>query len=132
MLYVEHGTLRFAYNANGEPQIADVLAWDESIREIVLTAVVEDPLMWTFKVSVNGENEKIALNRVPQMTGMVPWTGISVGRDARGPVLRDLRERKGTFPWNGTLKSVTYRPGKQQPLSALREKIHLQAHRQAD
>jgi arylsulfatase len=42
---------------------------------------------------------------------MAPWTGISVGVDARGPVVWDLRERRGTFRFTGRLRSVTYTPG---------------------
>lgn len=42
---------------------------------------------------------------------MSPWTGISVGVDARGPVSWELRERRGTFRYTGDLRAITYTPG---------------------
>lgn len=42
---------------------------------------------------------------------MSPWTGISVGVDARGPVAWDLRERRGIFRYTGVLCAITYTPG---------------------
>lgn len=46
-----------------------------------------------------------------QLVGMSPWTGISVGVDARGPVSWDLRERRGPFRYTGDLRAITYAPG---------------------
>jgi hypothetical protein len=36
------------------------------------------------------------------LVGMAPWTGISVGVDARGPVSAELRRRSGVFRYTGS------------------------------
>jgi hypothetical protein len=51
------------------------------------------------------------LDRQVALTGMAPWTGISVGVDACGPVSWPLRRRRGTFRYTGDLRAVTYIPG---------------------
>jgi arylsulfatase len=57
-----------------------------------------------------------------QLVGLAPWTGISVGVDARGPVSWDLRERRGPFRYTGDLVAVTYTPGPVQvPALVVRE-----------
>jgi arylsulfatase len=55
------------------------------------------------------------LTGLPQLVGMAPFTGISVGADRGGPVDWELHERAGSFPFTGVLQSVHYAPG---PLSA--------------
>lgn len=55
------------------------------------------------------------LDNRPALIGMAPWTGISVGVDARGPVSWELRRRHGTFRYTGDLRAVTYRPGRRGP-----------------
>jgi len=45
------------------------------------------------------------------LIGMTPLSGIDVGIDRGGPVSWELRQRRGPFPYTGTLESVTYRPG---------------------
>lgn len=106
--------------------------WGDGIKSLTLSAEVVDPLKWTFTVSIDDGPALLALGEVPQMTGMAPWTGIAVGRDPRGPVLRALRNRKGTYPWTGLLREVIYEPGKQRTLENLRERVQAEAHRRAD
>lgn len=132
VLFVEDGDLWFGYNCYGEPLLARVAPWTKGIRSVNLDAEVVDPLKWTFRIRLDNGPALIALAEVPQMTGMVPWTGIAVGRDPRGPVIRDLRTRRGTFPWTGMLREVVYEPGKQRTISALRAKIEVEAQRRAD
>jgi arylsulfatase len=47
---------------------------------------------------------------VPMLYGMAPFEGITVGRDPRSPVSWDLYEAHRSFPWSGSLESVTYTP----------------------
>lgn len=132
ILYVENGMLTLGYNCYGEPILAEVGPWAAGISSLVLEARVVDPLRWTFSIGINGEPVREVLAQVPQMTGMVPWTGIAIGRDPRGPVLRGLRERQGTFPWTGKLRKLTYVPGVQRPISELRADLEVVAARRAD
>lgn len=132
ILFVEDGELCFGYNCYGEPSVVRVASWDDGIRSLTLSAKVVDPLKWTFTVNIDEGPTIIALDEVPQMTGMAPWTGIAVGRDPRGPVLRSLRNRKGIYPWTGLLREVIYEPGKQRTIESLRELVQAEAHRRAD
>ena len=52
---------------------------------------------------------------MPQLLGMAPFTGISVGADRGGPVDWDVHRRSGGHPFTGVLHAVRYDPG---PLSA--------------
>lgn len=55
------------------------------------------------------------LSDLPQLLGMAPFTGISVGADRGGPVDWDLHRRRGSHPYSGVLHAVRFAPG---PLSA--------------
>ncbi|WP_335988218.1 arylsulfatase [Glycomyces sp. MUSA5-2] len=114
VLYVEDGRVHFGYNQFGRTAVvgAEIPAGTRLIR---LTAAATPRLRWDFTLAVgDGVREPVPVADLPgrfQLVGMAPWTGISVGRDARGPVLWDLRERRGLFPFNGELTAVTYTPG---------------------
>ena len=77
---------------------------------ITVPALVRPRLRWDFTVSIDGEPVTQLPDQV-QLAGMSPWTGISVGIDARGPVFWDLRQRRGTFRYTGGLRAVVYTPG---------------------
>ena len=62
------------------------------------------------RLSVEGEVKAIATELV-LFTAFSPFEGIDVGCDRRSPVWWELRERRGTFPFNGTLESVHYAAG---------------------
>jgi arylsulfatase len=57
----------------------------------------------------------VELAGLPQLLGMAPFTGISVGADHGGPVDWDRHLIRGSFPYSGRLHQVRYTPG---PLSA--------------
>jgi len=62
------------------------------------------------------DGEVVAVERdLSALMGLAPFQGIDVGLDRRSPVSWSVRERFGTFPWTGTLHSVTYRPGEMAP-----------------
>ncbi|SDD08344.1 arylsulfatase [Glycomyces harbinensis] len=114
VLYVEDGQVHFGFNQFGRPATiaGDLPAGTRLVR---LHAAATPRLRWDFTVSVGADAASLApVAELPgrfQLVGMAPWTGISIGRDARGPVLWDLRERRGLFPFNGELTAVTYTPG---------------------
>jgi arylsulfatase len=52
----------------------------------------------------------VDLNEVPQLVGMAPFTGISVGADRGGPVDWELTRGRGSYGFSGVVHSVTYTP----------------------
>ncbi|MFI1915943.1 hypothetical protein [Nocardia sp. NPDC020380] len=79
-------------------------------KHLTLSAIVRPHLRWDFTLGIDGVRAAHLPDQV-QLVGMSPWTGISIGLDARGPVSWTLRDRHGVYRYTGTLHSVTYRPG---------------------
>ncbi|MFL1431297.1 MULTISPECIES: arylsulfatase [unclassified Nocardiopsis] len=114
VLYVEDGRLRLAYNQFGRVHTADG-PLPGGTRAVRLEAAARPGLRWDLTLTAVGpDGAATAVAGLPdrfQLVGMAPWTGISTGRDARGPVSWDLHDRHGTFPYTGDLGPVTYTPG---------------------
>ncbi|GEM34956.1 arylsulfatase [Nocardia neocaledoniensis NBRC 108232] len=109
LLYIEDGEVVFGLNSYGRYDSIGV-PLPAGTREITVRATVRPRLRWDFVVEVDGTPLAELTDQV-QLVGMAPWTGISVGVDARGPVSWDLRERRGPFRYTGALRAVTYTPG---------------------
>ncbi|MGV9411869.1 arylsulfatase [Nocardia sp. NPDC003693] len=110
VLYVEHDRLHFTYNAYGREHTVDAGPIPAGSRNLSVSATVRPHLRWDFSLGIDGVQAAVLTDQV-QLVGMAPWTGITVGLDARGPVSWDLRERRGVFRYSGALRSVTYLPG---------------------
>lgn len=90
---------------------------------------------WDFSLVVIGsetESEPVELLGQLQLVGMAPWTGISVGVDARGPASPPLRKRRGPFRYSGQLRSVTYTPGEVRVPAPVIAEIEAAAEASAD
>ncbi|MCX4092269.1 arylsulfatase [Nocardia sp. alder85J] len=109
LLYVADGRIVFGYNGYGHYEEASAPI-PAGTRQVVLSAAVRPKLRWDFTIAVDGLPVAELPHRV-QLVGMSPWTGISVGVDARGPVAWELRERRGPFRFTGDLRAVVYTPG---------------------
>jgi len=109
LLYVEDGQVQVLVNSYG--RLAEASGPVEvGAREIRLDVAATADLRWRLTVSADA----VAVAELPDqvaLVGMAPWTGISVGVDARGPVSWRLRERRGTFRYTGDLRAVTFTPG---------------------
>jgi arylsulfatase len=57
----------------------------------------------------------VDLTDVPQLVGMAPFTGISVGADRGGPVDWEQTLGRGSYGFTGVLHAVTYTPGTYSP-----------------
>ena len=105
------------------------------VDTIVLRAVATPQVRWDFvlETSAGGQVEVIAkLDNQFQLVGMAPWTGISVGLDARGPVDVELRARRGVFRFGPALRAVNYRPGAVRVPAGIRREIDESAEYHAD
>ncbi|MEU0541815.1 arylsulfatase [Nocardia sp. NPDC005978] len=110
VLYVEHDRLHFTYNAYGREHTVDAGPIPAGSRNLTVSATVQPHLRWDFSLGIDGVQAATLPDQV-QLVGMAPWTGITVGLDARGPVSWELRERRGVFRYTGALRSITYLPG---------------------
>lgn len=119
LVYLENGRVVLGVNSYGDFAEAATEPLPPGVRRITVTAAERPRLRWDFQVEVAGGPSAELRDRV-QLVGMSPWTGISVGVDARGPVSWDLRERRGPFRYTGDLRAVTYTPG---PIQVPRQTI---------
>ncbi|MDW3220208.1 MAG: arylsulfatase [Acidimicrobiales bacterium] len=109
-LFVEDGTLTFAYNHYGDVSLVPAGPLAAGPHTVTLDAAATGRFLWDFTVSVDGE-EVATLPETPILLGFAPFQGIDVGIDRRSPVVWDLFERHGSFPYRGEIHAVTYRPG---------------------
>lgn len=109
-VYVEDGQLTFAYNHFGEVTLVSAGPLQPGPRTITLAAHASGRFLWDFTVSIDGA-EVASLPNTPILFGFAPFQGIDVGIDRRSPVVWDVYERHGAFPYSGHLHAVTYRPG---------------------
>ncbi|MFC6354713.1 arylsulfatase [Luethyella okanaganae] len=111
VLFVEAGRLGFSYNAYGVMRrwTAELPDGDGE-RSIGLRFDTLAGMRWTVTAHCDGEPIGEELT-VPQLLGMAPFTGISVGIDRGGPVDWELHERRRSFPYSGGLRRVMYTPG---------------------
>ena len=134
LLVVENGQLTFVFNSYGRiNRVAAALPL--GTRSVTLRAEATVDVRWNFTVSAagaDGETRVAELPRAVQLVGMAPWTGISVGLDARGPVDPELRRRRGVFRAPSSLVAVSYRPGEVKVPAAVRKVIDEQAEDLAD
>ncbi|MBH0776435.1 arylsulfatase [Nocardia bovistercoris] len=110
LLYIEDGHVTLGVNSYGNYRSVTSGPLPEGAELISLRAAVRPRLRQDFTVEVDGVRVAELTDTV-QLVGMSPWTGISVGVDARGPVSWDLRERRGPFRYTGDLRAIIYSPG---------------------
>jgi arylsulfatase len=113
-VYIEDGHLRFAYNDYGTLHDVDAGALKPGSHVVTLRATAVDNFAWDFAVLVNGVSAA-QLDHMNMLLWIAPLQGIDIGLDRRSPVSWPLYERYGSFPYTGSLASVTYIPGEPAP-----------------
>jgi arylsulfatase A-like enzyme len=113
-LYVEDGSLFFAYNEYGVLKVSDAGSLAAGTHHLFLSAQAGDNLAWSFRLLVD-DAEVATLPAAQMLLGMAPFHGIDVGVDRGSPVSWPLYERHGSFRYTGELISVTYLPGERAP-----------------
>jgi len=80
--------------------------------ELRITCPGDD--VWDLAIAVDG-TEVAAGGGFRLLMAMAPFEGIDVGLDRRSPVCWKIYERHGSFPFSGTIHTVSYRPGQEAP-----------------
>ncbi|PPK62576.1 arylsulfatase [Actinokineospora auranticolor] len=111
VVYVEDGAAYLSYNAYGVVHRTAGVPLGTGPVEVRLTAEALPEFRWNLVLDTGSGTGEVG--PVPQMIGLAPFTGISVGADRGGPVDWDLHTRERTFPYSGALRHVRYEPGKQ-------------------
>lgn len=119
VLYLENGRVIFGLNSYGVYNAVTSEPLAAGVQRITVRAIVRPRLRSDFVIEIDGVPGPELRDQV-QLVGMSPWTGISVGVDARGPVSWELRERRGAFRFTGDLRAITYTPG---PIQVRRQTI---------
>ncbi|WP_375003213.1 arylsulfatase [Gordonia sp. PS3] len=134
LLAVEDGRLTFTFNSYGRIQRVTG-ALPPGTDTVTLRAAATLRVRWDFTVLASASGDETVVASLPdavQLVGMAPWTGISVGRDARGAVDPQLRRRRGVFRAGPALVAVTYRPGPVRVPEDVRREIDDHAADHAD
>ncbi|MGW0249167.1 arylsulfatase [Nocardia goodfellowii] len=124
LIYIEDGRVVLGVNSYGiyGTTTAELTP---GLRRITVSAAVRPRLRWDFRIEAGAQHAE--LRDQVQLVGMAPWTGISIGVDARGPVSWNLRKRRGPFRYTGDLRAVTYTPGPIQVRQATIEAVEREA-----
>ena len=102
-----------AVNAYGEMHRSERLPLALGGHDLVVTIRALPGFRWHLELTDGVGTTTLA--DVPQLLGMAPFTGISVGADRGGPVDWELARRHGSHPYSGVLDHVRYVPGPSTP-----------------
>lgn len=114
LIYVTNSKLCFGYNEYGNFHLSETTELTPGRPKIVIRAQAIEDFRWSFVLTVNDEPAG-TLGPVQMMLGAAPFSGIEVGRNTGGPVHWDLYQLRGSFPFDGIIHSVVYRPGTPAP-----------------
>jgi hypothetical protein len=104
------GTIELAYNAYGRMlRVAAPLTAQGGAHRVTVSARCAEELTWVLTLSVGDSRHR--LGPVPQLVGMAPFTGISIGIDRGSPVDWERWERFGAAPYTGAGLEVHITPG---------------------
>jgi arylsulfatase len=108
-LYVEDGELRFAHNdGRGRTRVVGGAV----SAPVEVSAVFTAPGGGTWSVAVLADGVEVASGEgFALLFPMAPFQGIDVGIDSKSPVVWG----RGSFPYTGVIRSVTYTPGDPAP-----------------
>jgi len=113
-VYIEAGRVWFAHNGYGDMTVVDCGPIEPGVQRIRLDVAQPGNLVWRPRITV-GEAAAVQAPDCAALFAMAPFEGIDVGIDRRSPVSWDVYERRGTFAYNGTIRSAAYTPGDLAP-----------------
>lgn len=123
LVWIEDGAVHVGHN-DGRGRFSSTPAYALTpVDHHVLTVHFHAPggNVWDVSLSIDGSLvEGVAASGWSVLFPMAPFEGIDVGCDRRSPVCWRLYERHGSFPYTGTIESVTYLPGEPAPDAPIR------------
>jgi arylsulfatase len=117
--YLGGSDLVYAHNAYGTMHELRVPRPPAGTKDITLDVEAPCAWMWTVRLLADG-TELGSIGELEMIAFMAPFQGIDVGLNRKSPVDCALHERHGTFPFTGTLRTVTYTPGEPAPDAGIR------------
>ena len=119
IVYVENDHVVFAHNRAGVVTTVSGPEIEPGTGEIVMDVRADGGGVWRIELGI-GAARIAHPDPLPMLWGMTPFHGIGVGIDRRSPVVWELYESHGPYPYAGDLRSVTYEPGDPAPDSPYR------------
>ena len=119
-VYVDDGRVHVAYN-DGHGHLSTLDGGPMSPGDQRVTIDFEAPggRRWNIVVRVDDE-PRGRLDDLTMLFPMAPFEGIDVGIDRRSPVVWDIYEREGPFPYSGAVRWARYEPGEPAPDAPIR------------
>lgn len=114
VLYILDGELHLEQNAWGQIIAADPVAVPSGTQMIRLRVDAPGKHRWVGSLQIDG-NVLIDGVEMLQLSWLVPFSGLSVGRMHRSPVSWRLYCDHGMFPYSGVWERITFRPGAHAP-----------------
>jgi arylsulfatase len=115
VMYVEDGRLHFHYNGFGDETSLPGVALAAGPRMVTLDYEAQGGREGRGRLLVDGTEHVGWTRMAPTMVAYGVFEGLDVGLDRRGPVLWDLYERHGAFPYTGEIHDLTIEPGRRVP-----------------
>jgi hypothetical protein len=110
VMYVEDGRLHFYYSCFGDATALPGFALPAGAHEATLDYEALGKRQGRGRILVDGA-ERVGWTALSPTLMFGIFEGLDVGLDRRGPVLSELFERHGAFPYTGTIRDVTVEPG---------------------
>ena len=110
VMYIEDGRLHFYYNGFGDATALPAFALPAGAHEARLEYEALGQREGRGRILVDG-TERVGWAALSPTLMFGIFEGLDVGLDRRGPVLPELYERHGAFPYTGTIRDVTVEPG---------------------
>jgi len=110
VMYIEDGRLRLYYNGFGDATALAPFDLSAGDHEATLDYEALGKRQGRGRILVDGA-ERVGWTALSPTLMFGIFEGLDVGLDRRGPVLAELFERHGAFPYTGTIRDVIIEPG---------------------
>jgi arylsulfatase len=116
VVWVEGGNLHAHYNGFGDAVTLPGVAFNDGDHEATLEYEALGNREGRGRLLLNG-SEAVGWTAMSPTLSFGVFEGLDVGLDRRGPVYPDLFDRRGSFPYTGSIRDVRIEPGLRAPRS---------------